>query len=259
MTVRIGLVLGAGGTPGGFFLRAAMAALTERTGFEPAMSSTVIGTSAGALNAARIAPDPRPADASHLHRLTELAEECGPPARTLSDRIIAGPRRLLGRAVGRLVPEGTNSPQYPVAAPPYHPGVRAVSCRRSDGTRRITSLAQAVDPAAELYASAAIPGFAPPVVLDGAPHVDGAVWSTTNADLISPRAFDAMVVIAPMAPRTGGSIVQRGHRASLLAEIAPWLAAGKPVVVVMPTLPALENRRDHEAFAADARSQVLKP
>ena len=257
MTVRIGLVLGAGGTPGGFFLRAAMAALTERTGFKPAMSSTVIGTSAGALNAARIDPDPVPVGVPELERLAEVAAVCGPPPRTVGDRLLAGPRRLLGRAVGRFTPEGTNSPEYPVAAPPYHPAVRAVSCRRSDGSRRIARLSRAVDPAAELYASAAIPGFAPPVTLDGEPHVDGAVWSTTNADLIRPDSCDALIVIAPMAPRTGGSVAQRGHRASLLAETAPWLAAGQPAIVLMPSAEALRNRHDHEAFGADARSQIL--
>jgi predicted acylesterase/phospholipase RssA len=254
---RIGLVLGAGGTQGGVFIRAALAAITERTGFVSAMSSTVIGTSVGALNAARIDPDPVELDGSVVERLRKLADDTAPPKRTLVDRTLAGPRQLLGRVVGRVVPAGTHTPDYPVAAGPYHHGVRIVSCRRSDGSRRIAVLSRAAYPAAELYASAAIPGFAPSVLLDGVEHVDGAVWSTTNADLVSSEDHDVLIVIAPMAARSGGGILPRSHRSAVLAEVAPWKRAGKPVILIAPSAAAIEQRNDHESFAAEARSQIL--
>lgn len=254
---RVGLVLGAGGTPGGYFIRAAMAAISERTQWQPAMCHSMVGTSVGALNAARINPHPIPTPADVVAAIGELASTLPIPAVTLADRLIQPGREIIGRAVGRLVPAGKNHPTYPVAQPPFHPGVRVVSCRRSDGTRRITHIAKAADHTAELYASAAIPGWAPPVLLDGVEHVDGAVWSTTNADLISPEAHDALIVVAPMVPGSGGSLVQRGHRASLLTELQPWQDADKPVVFVVPSPRGLAQRKDHDAFGSDARTQIL--
>ncbi|MFW2383524.1 MAG: hypothetical protein ACN4GZ_17350 [Acidimicrobiales bacterium] len=251
------MVLGAGGSPGGVFIRAALSAIEDRTGFVPAMSSTVIGTSVGALNAARIDSDPVETPAAVVQRLEVLAAHIPPPDLGVLDRALAGPRQIVGRAVGRFVPAGTNRPDYPVAAGPYHRAVRTVSCRRSDGTRRIANLSRAVAPAAELYASAAIPGFAPPVVLDGVEHVDGAVWSTTNADLVSPDDHDGLIVIAPMASRSGGGLLPRSHRAAVVAELAPWKRLGKPALFIAPSAEAIEGRHDHDAFAADAEARIL--
>ncbi len=234
-----------------------MAAISERTQWEPAMCHTMVGTSVGALNAARINPHPVPTPPEVLAAIGELADTLPIPAVTLADRLIHPGREIIGRAIGRLVPAGKHHPTYPVAEPPFHPGVRVVSCRRSDGTRRITHIAWAADPKAELYASAAVPGWAPPVLLNGVEHVDGAVWSTTNADLISPETHDALIVVAPMVPGSGGSVVERGNRASLLTELEPWQDAQKPVVFVVPSLNGLAHRKDHEAFGSDARKQIL--
>ena len=220
------------------------------------MSSTVVGTSVGALNAARVDPTPVSPSAAVIERLGDLAARLEHPSAGFDDRLIEPARQILGRAIGRLVPAGKHAPDYDVASPPYHPGVRVVSCRRSDGTRRITQLSTAQDYAAELYASAAIPGWAPPVLLGGVEHVDGAMWSTSNADLISPDDHDLLIAIVPMVSKAGGSLVVRGHRASLLDELDPWHEAGKPVVYVVPTAEALSARKDHHAFAADARKQI---
>lgn len=254
---RIGLVLGAGGVPGGFFLRAAMAALGERTGWSPSMSSTVVGTSAGALNAARIGSEPLTVPARVGSALEDLAAQLHPPELSTLDRVVAPIRRFGGRAVGRIVPAGKNVQDYEVARQPFHPAVQVVSCRRSNGERRVTRLVEASDPTAELYASAAIPGVTPPVRLDGEDHVDGAVWSTSNADLVDTTAHDLLIVIAPMVPASAGSLLQRGHRAALLTEVAAWRQADRPVIYLVPSAEALAQRSDHEAFGNDARLQVL--
>lgn len=252
----IGLVLGAGGTPGGAFIRAGLAALAASTGYRPEMSATVIGTSVGALNAARIPAEPSTPPLAVADAVGDLAQRLAPTPRSLLDRLVPAPRQILGRLVGRLAPRGSHAPGYPVASPPYHPGVRVVSCRRSDGARRITPLDRAADPTAELYASAAVPAFAPPVLLDGTEHVDGAVWSTTNADLVGPDDHDVLIVIAPMVPGHGGSLVHRAHRSAMLAEVEPWVRAEKPVLILVPSEDALINRSETDAFAADARRQV---
>lgn len=254
---KLGLVYGAGGTRGGAFIRAGIAALAERTGWVPAMSTTIIGTSVGALNAARVDPQPIMAPVAVADALGDLAARLTPCGPGLFERVIPVPRRLGGRIAGRIVPAGAHAPEYGVATPPYHPGVRVVSCRRSNGSRRITKLDEAFDPANELYASAAIPGFSRPVQLDGADHVDGAIWSTTNADLISTRDHDLLIVIAPMVPTEGGSTFQRTNRALLLDELGPWRRAGRPVLFLGPSPTAMAAPDDIEAFAADARSQIL--
>jgi len=254
---RIGLVLGAGGTSGGFFIRAGFAALQERTGWVPAMSQMVIGTSVGALNAARIDSEAIEATDDSFERLRHLSVELGVPSRTIADRGLHAPRRVGGRLLGRLAPAGKHQPDYDVAAPPFHPQVRVVSCRRSDGSRRVSILANAAEPSKELYASAAIPGYSPPVEIDGEAYVDGAVWSTTNADLVDPVGLDLLIVIAPMVPLTGGSLLRRAHRASLLNELAPWKRSNKPIVYLVPRTDAMDNKDDHQAFGADARRQIL--
>ncbi len=217
----------------------------------------MIGTSVGALNAARIEATPVAVPDDTFAALELLAVELGVPTRSVADRLLHRPREIAGRLLGRLAPAGKHTPDYEVATAPFHPEVRVVSCRRSDGARRITVLARAEEPSKELYASAAIPGFSPPVEIDGDHYVDGAVWSTTNADLVDPESFDLLIVIAPMVPLSGGSLLKRAHRASLLAEISPWRNAGKPVVYLTPTPEAIGNKDDHEAFGTDARRQIL--
>ena len=254
---KIGLVLGAGGVPGGFFLRAAMAAIEERTGWKPSMSATVVGTSAGALNAARIDAKPLAVPTAVSSALQDLATRTGPPELTALDRLVAPVRRLGGRAVGRFVPAGKHIQDYEVASQPFHPAVRVVSCERSNGRRRVTRLVEAPDPTAELYASAAIPGVTPPVRIEGKDHVDGAIWSTSNADLVAPSDHDLLIVIAPMVPASSGSLLQRGHRSALLSELGGWRSNNQPVIYLVPSVAALEERSNHEAFGQNARQQVL--
>jgi hypothetical protein len=93
--------------------------------------------------------------------------------------------------------------------------------------------------------------------LDGIEHVDGAIWSTTNADLVSPEDHDLLIVIAPMASRSGGGLLPRSHRAAVLAEVRSWRRAAKPVVLITPSAHAIERRNDHEAFSTEARNRVL--
>ena len=234
-----------------------MAAIGERTHWSPSMCSTIVGTSAGALNAARVHSAPAAVPGSVGEALERLAGDCKPGAPSVLDRLLAPPRILAGRAVGRLAPPGKHNQDYEVASAPFHPAVHVVSCRRSYGQRRVARLVDAASPSQELYASAAIPGFAPPVELDGHAHVDGAVWSTTNADLVDPKEHDLLIVVAPMVPATSGSFVQRAHRASLLSEVSAWRRAQLPVVYVVPSAAALAERSDHEAFGNDARVQIL--
>lgn len=257
-TPRIGLVLGAGGTPGGAFIRAALAAIETRTGWAPGSAATIVGTSVGALNAARQPlPDTTGAPTvEQVDSLASLAAALETPTRDPFTPLIAGLRLAGGRLVAAVAPAGSHGQDYDVAVAPYHPGVVTVSVARRSGRRRAVNLATATSPQTELYASAAVPGFVKPVEIEGEKRIDGAVWSTTNADLIPVDHHDALVVVAPMVPRRGGSVIARTHRAQLLAELDPWRAADKPVVIVTPTGVDQRHRADQARFAAAATELV---
>ncbi len=256
MTVapRVGLVLGAGGVPGGAYIRAALAEIEALTGWSPGSATSIVGTSVGALNGARqpLPDQSPPANTAHLEAFARLGGMLAPANPTGLTTVVAGARSIGGRIVARLAPAGSHAQDYDVAAPPYHPGVVTVSVQRGAGRRRPARLVEARSPEDELYASAAVPGFVAPVVVDGETRIDGAVWSSTNADLVSLDDHDALVVIAPMAARSGGSLLARTHQAQLSVELRPWIGSGKPLVVVTPTGADQRLRPDHGAFAATA-------
>ncbi|MFN3219066.1 MAG: patatin-like phospholipase family protein [Acidimicrobiales bacterium] len=254
--MRVGLVVGAGGTAGGFFIRAAFGALRDEAGWDPATATSIVGTSAGAINAAHLAADATTGAATGLDGLAALAEALIPPGLGSVDRVVSPLRRIGGRLLALVGPTGRHAPGYDVAAGPFHTGLRVVSVAHRAGTRRVALLRAADDPAAEMYASAAVPGYAAPVEIDGRLHIDGAVHSPTNADLISPDDHDALVVIAAMVPLDGGSVVQRSHRSLLAGELGPWARTTKPVVVIAPTAAELAQRDDHDAFGAAARRRI---
>lgn len=258
---RVGLVLGAGGEDGGAFIRGALAALDEVVGWCPSSATTVIGTSIGALRAAHIrAPDTATAATASPDAMTGLAQiahHLGALDPLWSDLVVVPGRRLGGRLLALAGPSGRRVASYPVAAEPYHPGLRTVAVVRRSGTRHVTQLAASDQPAMTLYASAAIPGSSAPVTIDGTTLIDGAVYSPTNADLISPDDHDVLVVLAPMVTTNGGPWLTRTHRALLADELKPWRLARKPVVVVAPEVADLRHKRDHEAYSAVAYGRVV--
>jgi len=147
---------------------------------------------------------------------------------------------------------------YPIGEPPHHSGASVVSVARPLGSRRVTRLVDAKSPGQELYASAAVPGFSANVLLDGRRHIDGAVHSSTNADLISPDDHDLLVVIAPLVAISGASALARSHRALLMRELAPWRKAKKPTLVLAPSREQYRSRSSLEASAEAALGQLRR-
>lgn len=256
--MRVGLVVGAGGTAGGFFIRGAFAALRDEAGWDPATATSIVGTSAGAINAAHLAADATAGSTAGVDAITRLAAQLHPPRLGPVDRVVGPLRRLGGRLLALAGPTGRHVPGYDVAGGPFHAGLSVVSVAHRSGSRRVALLSTAYDPAAEMYASAAVPGYAEPVDIDGRLHIDGAVHSPTNADLVSPDDHDALIVISAMVPLDGGSVVQRSHRSLLAGELAPWARTTKPVVVIAPTAAELSRRDDHDAFGVAARRRIAE-
>jgi predicted acylesterase/phospholipase RssA len=123
--------------------------------------------------------------------------------------------------------------------------------RRWPPTRRVVLLDDSSDPEREIAASAAVPFGAQAIEIDGGSHVDGAVWSVTNADVARPDGLDLLIVIAPLVTTDGGTLVSGLGRHQLAVELGPWRRASKPVLVFAPTSQEYRRRSDRPAHRRD--------
>lgn len=254
---RIGLVVGAGGPTGGPFMYAALDELQLLTSWDPSSAETIVGTSAGAFVAARLAPSTASTTDEQWEALIALAngESFGP--RPL-DRVVSGIRRGIGVLVAIFTPTRRHFAEYRVPPRPYHQGSLVVTVQRRPGRRVVHRLVGIDDAEAVVRASAAIPLANRPVEVDGSLHVDGAVHSAANADVLAIEDHDAIIVLAPMIGVTGGSVVTRFHRAQLRHQLRPWVRAGYPTLVVLPSESEHRDRRNVETFEPAGRSSVRR-
>jgi NTE family protein len=184
----------------------------------------VLGTSAGALVAARFAagwpahddlvPGPHPAEA--FDQLAGVWEVAGT---TLQER-----RRTLGRRAVAASPGGEEAFVARIAArvPPVWPaGLWIAAIDAGSGERVIFD---GGDVARAVAASRAVPGLLPPVTIGGRAYVDGALGSATNADVLRGE----VIVIAAF----GDGRVDALWREALAREVAALEDDGSRVTVI---------------------------
>lgn len=247
----VGLAVGAGGPTGGPFIDAVLAVIEARTGWTRRSAARIVGTSAGAFVAARVPPPGNATSTSEA--VTELASLSNVSSmRATSATKAAQILRLgAGRLLASAAPMGREQALYDVAHGPFHPGAHVVTVERRWGQRRQHRLVDEPTAATDVVrASAAIPFANGPIELDGRMHVDGAVHSANNVDLLDPVQTPVIFVVAPMVPATGGTLVGKFHRWQLFEELRPWREQGRAAVVVMPSEEEHANRRDREFFRA---------
>ncbi len=95
-----------------------------------------------------------------------------------------------------------------------------------------------------VIASCSIPGWYPPVVIDGVPHIDGGTLSNASVDLLHGTGVAEVYVLAPMAcidvdrPRSAAARLERRVRAAvtrrILDDVARLRAEGARVCVITP-------------------------
>lgn len=275
--IRRGLVLGAGGVLGVAWTVGALVALEQVEGFDPREVEVCVGTSAGSVSAAMlgcrvsvarmlahqrgepVGPDepmiewdyssnggsnlpPRPKLRVGSPRLAwEVARRPHrfPPTAAMSAMLPQGRGSL--DSVTRLVAalsDGRSWPQQPVpwiVAMDYDTG-RRVAFGRAGAPA--AGLAEAVT------ASCSIPGWYPPVVIDGRRYVDGGTCSATSVDLLAIGGLDEVYVLAPMAsfaydqPRSAAARLERRWRRAwtrrMVREAAKLQAAGTHVTLLGP-------------------------
>lgn len=202
--MRLGLVLGAGGTAGEAFHRGVIRAMDD-LGLNARGADVVVGTSAGSIVAAslrRHAPvrprnliqRPRRGSLPGRGALLDLARRPrqGLNAVLLWPEFINGPRPIAFLADGLRRAHGVD---WPEAA------LWVVAVRRRDGRRVVFGRAgePRTDVGSAVAASCAIPGYFESVEIDGTAYVDGGVHSPTNGDLLVDWDLDLVVVSSPMS------------------------------------------------------------
>ncbi|MGI8757749.1 MAG: patatin-like phospholipase family protein [Acidimicrobiales bacterium] len=218
MVGGVALVLGGGGLVGHAWHLGALAGLADATGWEPDRAELIVGTSAGAVVGAELrtglqpfellrpgvgaAPveAPRPVLGPRSLRCAApglAARAVLPPWRVRPGMLTAGlaPRgrrdtAIIGDAIDRLYGAPSRWPPAPL---------EVCTTRLDDGRRVVFGGDSGTALGTAVAASCAMPGFFCPVTIDGRDHVDGGVWSSTNADLAAGRGFDLVVVSSPMS------------------------------------------------------------
>jgi NTE family protein len=258
--VRIGLVLGAGGSVGVAYHGAVLGAIREVTGWDPRTAEVIVGTSAGSITAAMLRAGVPAGDLMRISEGLPLSEEgaelaeIGRPHRprakprhVLHIRPVADPLGVvhavahlrthsLGALVAALLPAGgvpTDAISSGIDAvyaggwPPDPLWLCAVALR--DGKRVVFGQPGGPDAGVgqAVAASSAVPGYFKPVTIGGRRYVDGGIHSLTNLDLVAGLGLDLVIVSSPMSQR-------RPARAQLHAEVAGLRRAGVAVVAIEP-------------------------
>ena len=115
---------------------------------------------------------------------------------------------------------------------------------------RDTDEARTVDLSAAVCASYGVPGWCPPVEINGRHYIDGGVVSPCSADLLIDTDVDEVIMLVPMAcsqpdkPQSLFKKIERKVRVGMTAivdkEVALLEAAGKKVIRIEPTAKDLE-------------------
>jgi NTE family protein len=271
--VRIGLVLGAGGSLGVAYHGAVLGTISEVTGWDPRTAAVILGTSAGSITGSLLRAGLSAEDLMGISESLPLSVQgrelaaIGRPHRPRPQ-----PRHLLqfrpvadllgvvhgvthplthspGALVAALMPSGgipTDAISVGIDAvyagswPPDALWLCSVGLRHG---RRVVFGAPG-GPAATVgqavAASCAIPGYFRPVAIGGERYVDGGVWSPTNLDVLADVGLDLVIVSAPMSQASTwpnlalDTLVRQSLRARLRGEMAALRRAGVPVVSIEP-------------------------
>jgi NTE family protein len=247
VSVKVGLVLGAGGVLGGAWLVGGLSAVARETDWDPGSADFIVGTSAGSMIGALVAggvppwfmvahsrgevfdgllgPDGRPAadadrSAGANFRLHRGLPAIGPGSLRMAFTALSNPLRHTPlQMVAGWLPSGfvsTDSLREVVTRAVSgdwveHPNYWAVACDYETGRR--TPFGRPGSPRAHIgdavAASCAIPGFYRPVKIGRRRYVDGGVCSVSNLDLVAGRGLDLVIVLNPLTSSSEGQVPGR--------------------------------------------------
>jgi len=269
--LRVGLVLGGGGSVGVAYHGAVLTTLENDLGWDPRTAACIVGTSAGslvgtflrrgltgtdlaALTVGAPAPDaPRllveaitartPLPSLRLRSLLRL----GFPSSPIVTEWLRHPWRVDPVfAVTALLPAGdldllAHFGQHADAVGDEWPPDDLWICAARQRDQHRVVFGQSARPSLveAVAASCAIPGYFKPVVIDGTTYLDGGVCSPSNADVLCGCDLDLALIVSPMSGRDLGRFgasdaMRRYAKAKLRREVGRLEAAGIPTVVFEP-------------------------
>lgn len=249
---RVGIVLGAGGPLGWAYHLGVTQGVRDAIGREPANAERVVGTSAGAAIAATlvagtptdevlemITAPPSEADREQMRSIgAELRRNPVRALRPVAPGLMRCVRHVgLATALVGLMPAGlfpTLMLRRFASSHDWPPSLWVPSVRLDDGRTVVFGRDWMPDTLGDaLEASSAVPGLFQPKTIDGARYVDGAVASSTHADVLVPESLDVVLISAPSA-RDGGGPVRARARRSLASEERALRAGGARTLVLTP-------------------------
>ena len=240
---RRGLVLGAGGEAGIAWEVGLLAGLAER-GVDLTAADLVVGTSAGAVVAARINSGAGLAalyEAQLAPADGEIVAKFGPRAIARFVWAVAPARRNPVRARVRLGRMAVRARTEPAAQRRAVIAARLGTHDWPAGNLLITAVdadsgefatfdaGSGVDLVDAVGASCAVPGVWPPVTINGRRWMDGGMRSPANADLAA--GYDRVVVVAPITrgfkplPSVSDQVMELARSCQAVAMLAPDAAS----------------------------------
>lgn len=210
------VVLGGGGLTGLAWLQGALSRLPDVL----ASADRVIGTSAGAVVAARLLNGGDCALPSPGSALADVRLGVGGALALLAAQVWPSRRHALQwlgrRASRRTGPEGAGLVDLIAASTgngPWPEPLVVVAVDALSGRPAYFTARSGVELPRAVAASCAMPGALPPVVIDTRPHLDGSLRSPANADLA--EGYRRVLVLAPQ-PRALRAERRPHHEASRL-------------------------------------------
>lgn len=266
------LVLAAGGVVGEAWMTGVLAGIEDAAGIDLRRTEQLVGTSAGAIVAARLAAGRSPRrpgrDAGAGEALARAAAADGAPV------------RRLGAAAVRAAAHGLRAATAPLAAPALAAGAPGRAATRAmalwglpRGARSLDGLRRSVDALGARFdgrlrvvavdratgrrvafgrpgappagvgeavaASCAIPWVFEPVAIGGREYVDGGLWSVTNLDVAAAGRDTEVLCLSVMAglPAALSSplgLLRAASQAAEVVEAQALRARGARVRVVGP-------------------------
>lgn len=271
--VSVGVVFSAGGPKGDPWHSGVVGALAEHTGFDARTAALLVGTSAGSFTSTALRAGLGPGDIENRH----LGRELTPDGQAITSRIVtpydepvadrafvpSSPKMALRaawppwsidpvRVAFGLLPNGTRSGEaiatridelLPDGWPTQPLWIVAV--RTNDGKRIVFGRDDVRGtPGQASQASSAIPAIYTPTTIGSREYIDGAVHSSTNADLVATLGFDLVIISSvktatPDARSWTGDAERWWFSNKLDSEVAEIRSRGTAVVVIEPAEPEL--------------------
>jgi NTE family protein len=229
-------------------------------------AGSLIGTSAGACAAARLATGEDPRDAADRIAASYPEPVAAPDTRPFdalaqafesAGTVVEGRRRVGGAALtARTEDERRAVARVAERVPARWPDhLRLVAVDAERGERVVLDNGSGASLAAGVAASRAIPGVVPPITVAGRRLMDGAIGSATNADAVldSAERVDRVVIIAGLPIGPPYERLGRLWDEALRGELWQLDSAGIETYIVRAT------PRDLEAMGPDMVSGNAGP